>query len=177
MVSFRNSLVIVPIVFGALILNGCVGKPVAPPAPAPVVRPAPVAPAPLVANWEDGVLTPGSWSYTRDARGGLALYGIGGSNAALSIRCDTATRRIFVSRPGGVAGSMTLRATTGARVYAAKPTAGPIPYVAAEISPIDPQLDAMAFSRGRFLVGLSGAVDVVVPSWPEVARVIEDCRG
>lgn len=122
-------------------------------------------------------MTPGSWTYTKDTRGGLALYGTVGSNAVLSIRCDTTTRRIFVSRPGNVAARMTLRATMGARAYDAKPTAGSVPYVAAEIAPTDPQLDALAFSRGRFLVGLSGAPDIVVPSWPEVSRVIEDCRG
>jgi hypothetical protein len=72
---------------------------------------------------------------------------------------------------------MTLRATNGARAYAATPIVGAIPAVAAELSPTDPQLDALAFSRGRFLVGLSGSADVIVPSWPEVARVIEDCRG
>jgi hypothetical protein len=86
-------------------------------------------------------------------------------------------RRIFVSRAGSVAGQMTLRATTGARVYDAKPTTGAVSYVAAELSPTDPQLDALAFSRGRFLVGLTGAPDIVVSSGPEVARVIEDCRG
>ncbi|AYJ87926.1 hypothetical protein D3Y57_11260 [Sphingomonas paeninsulae] len=179
MTSIRTTLVRAPFVLVPLVLAGCVGKPVAPPAraPAPIVRPAPTPPAPPVANWENGLLTPGRWTYTRDSRGGLALYGIAGSNAVLSIRCDTTARRVFISRMGSVAGSMTLRATSGARAYAARPTAGTVPYVAADLTPTDPQLDALAFSRGRFLVGLSGAVDVVVPSWPEVARVIEDCRG
>ena len=37
--------------------------------------------------------------------------------------------------------------------------------------------DAIAFSRGRFLVsGGSGPV-LAVPSWPEAARSIEDCRN
>ncbi len=171
MISFRKALVFVP-----LAITGCVGKPVAPPLPALVYRPLPPPVAP-VANWENGRLTPGIWTYTKDARGGLALYGLPGGTAALSLRCDMTTRRIFVSRRGSVAAQMTLRATSGARVYDSKPTAGTLPYVAAELSPADPQLDAVAFSRGRFLVGLAGAPDVVVPSWPEVARVIEDCRG
>lgn len=123
------------------------------------------------------MLTPGNWSYAKDGRGGLALYGMSGLGAAVTIRCDVMQRRIFVSRAGSVAGQMTLRATTGARVYDAKPTTGAVSYVAAELSPTDPQLDALAFSRGRFLVGLTGAPDIVVSSGPEVARVIEDCRG
>jgi hypothetical protein len=35
----------------------------------------------------------------------------------------------------------------------------------------------MAFSRGRFLVTVEGGASLVVPAWPELARVIEDCRG
>ncbi|MDB5713336.1 MAG: hypothetical protein JWO15_733 [Sphingomonadales bacterium] len=174
MISFRKALALAP-----LMIAGCVGKPVAPPpARPPVYRPAPPVPvAPPVADWESGVMSPGSWTYTKDARGGLALFGVAGTDATLSIRCDVTTRRIYISRPGAMAARMTLRATTGARAYDAKPTAGAVPYVAAELAPTDPQLDALAFSRGRFLVGLQGATDIVVPSWPEVARVIEDCRG
>lgn len=123
------------------------------------------------------MLTPGSWSYTKDPRGGLARYGLVGNSAVLTFRCDVGQRRIFISRLGNVAGSMTLRATTGARGYDAKVVAGAVPYVAAELSPTDPQLDALAFSRGRLLVGLRGAPDIVAPSAPEIARVIEDCRG
>lgn len=174
MTLFRKALAFAP-----LMVAGCVGTPVAPPpVRPPVYRPAPpvVAPPP-VADWESGVLTQGSWTYNRDARGGLALFGTPGNDAVLSIRCDMTTRRIYVSRPGNVAGRMTLRATSGARVYEARPTAGAVPYVAAELATTDPQLDALAFSRGRFLVGLQGSSDIVVPSWPEVARVIEDCRG
>ena len=37
-------------------------------------------------------------------------------------------------------------------------------------------LDAMAFSSGRFAVDLPGRSVLYLPSWPEVSRVIEDCR-
>ena len=40
----------------------------------------------------------------------------------------------------------------------------------------DPLLDAMAFSRGRFMVEARGWMPLYLPAWPEVARVIEDCR-
>ncbi|MDB5700121.1 MAG: hypothetical protein JWL66_320 [Sphingomonadales bacterium] len=175
MIAFRKALALAP-----FMIAGCVGKPVTPPsARPPIYRPAPPVPLapPPVAEWENGLVSPGSWTYTKDARGGLALFGTGGTDAALSIRCDVSTRRIYISRPGTVAARMTLRATTGARAYDAKPTGGAVPYVAAELAPTDPQLDALAFSRGRFLVGIPGTADIVVPSWPEVARVIEDCRG
>jgi hypothetical protein len=41
----------------------------------------------------------------------------------------------------------------------------------------DTLFDQIAFSRGRFLVRASGGGDLVLPSWPEPARLIEECRG
>jgi hypothetical protein len=35
----------------------------------------------------------------------------------------------------------------------------------------------MAFSRGRFVVEIEGLRWAVLPSWSEVGRVVEDCRG
>jgi len=40
----------------------------------------------------------------------------------------------------------------------------------------DPLFDQIAFSRGRVLVRTAGG-DLVLPIWPEPARLIEDCRG
>jgi hypothetical protein len=34
----------------------------------------------------------------------------------------------------------------------------------------------MAFSRGRFAIETAGLPTLYVPSWPEVSRVVEDCR-
>ena len=39
----------------------------------------------------------------------------------------------------------------------------------------DPLLDAIAFSRGRFVLQGGGA-ELVLPAWPELSRAIEDCR-
>ena len=72
---------------------------------------------------------------------------------------------------------MTLRATTGMKSFAVRNNGDTPPYVAAELPVNEPQLDAIAFSRGRFLVSVKGAADLVIPSWPEIARVIEDCRA
>ena len=41
----------------------------------------------------------------------------------------------------------------------------------------DPLFDQIVFSRGRFLVRVTGGSDLVLPSWPEPARLIEECRG
>jgi hypothetical protein len=160
------------------VLGACVS---APPQPEPqqVVRPAPPPPLPAaapVANWTERALTPGTWMWRTDPRGAVALYGPVGTDAALVVRCDRAAQRFYVSRPATAGSQMTLRATTGAKAYVARPTGATPGYVAAELTTRDPQLDALAFSRGRFMIQLDGAADVIVPAWPELARVIEECR-
>ncbi len=151
-------------------------RPAATPAPAPPPVAVPVSP-PTAAAWTERPLTPGTWVYRTDARGAVALYGVPDHEAMLIVRCDRAAQRIFISRPGTTGGQMTLRATTQAQAYPASPTGGSPSYIAAQLNVTDRQLDALAFSRGRFLVGVTGMADVIVPSWPEVARVIEECRG
>ena len=46
----------------------------------------------------------------------------------------------------------------------------------AEFGAFDPLLDAIAFSRGRVAFSVGSAPALVVPSWSELSRVIEDCR-
>ena len=49
--------------------------------------------------------------------------------------------------------------------------------VSIELVSNDPLLDSLAFSRGRLGVTVAGSPSLVVPAWPEVARVVEDCRA
>ena len=44
------------------------------------------------------------------------------------------------------------------------------------IAAADKLLDAIAFSRGRFALEAAGQETLYLPSWPEISRVIEDCR-
>ena len=162
------------VVLGA---SACVAPSAPPPAPAPQTRtpPPPVAttPTPLA----DTGVAPGIWTVRQDTRGSLALFGMVGQDALLTLRCDKAQRRIFLSVRGTTGGAMTLRATTTARtVNAAPTTATPVAYVAAELATTDPILDALAFSRGRFSIELNGT-QLGVPAWPEFTRVVEDCRS
>jgi hypothetical protein len=46
-----------------------------------------------------------------------------------------------------------------------------------EFSNYDPLLDAIATSRARIGVTIGSGPALVIPAWPEVARVIEDCRA
>lgn len=153
-----------------------------PPAPAPVAPlPAPVPPPPLPSDWRDWPLAVGDWSYRPDAAGSNAVFGRIGATPELTVRCDRATRRIAIARPGvldpGRTARMTLRSTEGTAIYAVTNAGGTPPQVAASLAASDPLLDKLAFSRGRVLVQLDGAQDIVVPSWAEFARVVEDCRS
>lgn len=165
----------------ALAAAACVPQSAARPVVAPPPAPAMPAPRPVVQpvsdDWRDWPTTPGTWSYRRDARGGLALFGPAGGDALLSLRCDVAARRLYLSRAGSATGPLTIRTTSLTRGLAVQPTGGTPAYVAVALAPDDRLLDAMAFSRGHFTVQQAGTATLVVPAWAEVGRVIEDCRG
>jgi hypothetical protein len=40
----------------------------------------------------------------------------------------------------------------------------------------DALLDAIAFSRGRFALEAAGLETLYLPSYPEISRVVQDCR-
>jgi hypothetical protein len=68
---------------------------------------------------------------------------------------------------------MTIVTQTQTRAFNATAQSG---VVSVALQSRDPLLDAMAFSRGRFAVEVTGWPTLYVPSWTEVSRVIEDCR-
>ena len=138
------------------------------PAPRPAPTPPPTAPA---RDWADRPLTAGDWAYDSDASGAHAIFG----NGQFVLRCDRAGRRILLVRQGGQgAGTMTVRTSYGARSLAAAAQAGV--GLAAALPASDPLLDQIAFSRGRFSIEVPGSPQLMLPAWPETARVIEDCR-
>jgi len=167
-------------------LGGCApavvpqpARPVALPTPAPAPAPAPAptrAPAPVTADWRDWPVTPGSWVYRQDARGSIALFGQVGQDADLTLRCDSARQRIYLSRRGEGQGTLTIRTSSTLRSVTAQPTGGTPPYIAVELAPRDALLDALGYSRGRFVVEGAGLPALVIPAWGEILRVVEDCR-
>jgi len=172
----------------ALAIAGCSETPrvVPPPAPAPRPVPAPApaptpAPAPgptLGADWRDWPLTPGNWVYKQDGRGSAALYGMAGGEAELILRCDAGRGRVVLSRKGEGVANLTVRTTGTLRQLPVQPLpAGATPWLAADLGPRDSILDAMGYSRGRFLVQGNGLSTLVVPAYAEILRVAEDCRG
>ena len=169
----------------ALLLGSCIAPQPAPrpPMPPPMPVPAQALPAaPVGEDWRDVPLTPGAWSYRHDGpAGSVSQFGQAGQAALFAMRCDARARHVIVSRAVGAASDApaTIGFVTsfGSFVYTASASAGQPPAFSASLAAADPNLDKLAFSRGRFLVTFAGAQRLVIPSWPEAARVIEDCRG
>jgi hypothetical protein len=151
------------------ILAGCVAPSAPPPAPArpvpvPAPAPAPAPPPPAASSdWRDWPVTPGNWSYRRDGHGTGAVYGSGGA-AVFSIQCEAGGSRLILAR-GTASGPMTIRTTSTARSLSG-----------AALPASDPLIDAMGYSRGRFIVESASQPPLVIPAWAEVLRVAEDCR-
>lgn len=166
----------------ALVVAGCVPRVEPPPAPAPAPRPAPApapAPAPVLGDdWRDWPLTPGDWTYRQQANASVSRFGVAGAAATLTLHCDFATRRIDLVRAGVASGDppMTITTTSMTRSVPSRPDAATSAGMATTLAATDPLLDAMGYSRGRFIIRQVGLPTLVVPAWPEIERVTEDCR-
>jgi hypothetical protein len=129
---------------------------------------------PAPSDWRDAPATPGDWSWSMEGGRSVARF----AGGALILSCDPAAGAVTLFRQGASQGAvpLTIMASDVARPLSGRPVAGPPPAIAVAIPARDSILDAMAFSRGRFAVETAGLPTLYVPSWPEVSRVIEDCR-
>lgn len=160
----------------ALLVAACATPPrapaVAPASALPQSAPADSSPAPALPpaplGWEDLDLTPGDWRFA-PVPAPEAKYGEGAA-AAFAMRCDLAQRRVLLVRPDARS-SLTIRTTFGPREL---PTGeGGI----AALPASDPFLDDIVSSRGRFAVEAADRPALILPTWPEPARVVEECRS
>jgi hypothetical protein len=161
----------------AVIASACAPRPAPPaPTPPPVQRPppqptAPPPPAPP-AHWRDGPLSPGDWSFNGQSGIHEATFASPGG-PLFALRC-TPGRQIVLMRPGVPSGTLTIVTSFGERVLAGSGTQD---QSVATLAASDPLFDQIVFSRGRFLVRAAQGETLVLPAWPEPARVIEECRG
>jgi hypothetical protein len=162
------------------LLAGCVPS-VTPPPRAPQPRPVPPplpAPAPTPTpsgDWRDWPLTPGDWRYQPTATGSTASFGTPGTPQFV-IECNRASRSIGLYREQPVAGAMSIITTSATRLLQTRLAGNPPTAAGATLAASDPLLDAMGYSRGRFVVEQPGLSTLVIPAWPEIERVTEDCR-
>jgi hypothetical protein len=166
-------------------LAACVPPPASGPAPAPTRPPAPAQqpvtppPQPTYSNWMDAPQTPGDWFYIPQQGASIAAFGPAERQPLFALRCDVASRTISVGRTSAspMAQPMTIRTETATRAFSANPTQGSVERLVATSLPAgETFLDAIAFSKGRFAVEVAGEPTLYLPSWPEITRVIEDCR-
>ncbi len=162
------------------LIGSCAAPPkvVPQPAPVPLPRPAPVPPAPSPTDWRDAPQTPGDWRWSMAGGRSTASYGLPGAAPLVTLTCDRDNARVLIARRGTAnsAVPMALRSTARLRPLTSDPRLGSPGMVVAELGVRDPALDAIAFSRGRFTVEAAGLPTLYLPSWPELSRVIEDCR-
>ena len=163
------------------VLSSCAAPQVAapPPAPRPVaVYTPPPAPRPAPADWRDAPQTAGDWRWSLDGGRSTASFAAAGFTPTVKLICDRSAARVVLMRTGNAAGAvpMALRTTSTLRPLSSDPALSPPGWLAVSIAPRDPLLDAMAFSRGRFAVEAAGLQTLYLPAWPEISRVIEDCR-
>lgn len=170
-----------------LLLAACVPPPAPTPppvaAPAPTPSPAPLPPpvaqvvtSELPANWADQPRTEGDWSYQQPEGATLAYFRNPSGERLLSVACSIATRRVSIMRyVAGLPRSVTidLRTETASRTSTRDSDELGAGWA---FMADDPLLDAMAFSKGHFAVGVTGVEPIYPPSYPEITRVIEDCR-
>ncbi|MFM5932297.1 MAG: hypothetical protein ACKOPQ_15475 [Novosphingobium sp.] len=140
-----------------------VTRPVKPDRPPVSVRPAP-------SDWRDQPRTAGDWRWRMEGGRSLASYG-----AVFTIACSTAQRALTleIATPAS-ANQIVMITTTSQRRALSVQSAGQ--HAMVSLSAGDPLIDAMAFSRGRFMVETGAMPPLYLPSWPEIIRVTEDCR-
>jgi hypothetical protein len=110
----------------------------------------------------------------------VASFGMSPLKPDFEIMCSAGKKQVTLRRAGiaTTQDQFVVTTTTTSRPLPVAPgsDSGWLGWVSTSVSPRDPLLDAIAFSRGRFRVEVAGQPPLYLPSWPEISRVIEDCR-
>ncbi|HWI87844.1 MAG TPA: hypothetical protein VNS11_01175 [Sphingomicrobium sp.] len=118
----------------------------------------------------------GNWAYVTLAGGSEATFANAAGQPQLTISCARAVRQVTLSKPATIAApfiAVWTTAQTRNLPSSYNPATGRL---SATLAAFDPFLDAIAFSRGRVAFTVSGQPALIIPTWAEPARVIEDCR-
>jgi hypothetical protein len=147
------------------------------PASLPAQTPTPSVTPPAAADFTYAIPLTGRWTFAQAADGSVATFLSASAMPQLTIRCARATRRVSIAKAGSVAvpflNVWTSTMTRGVPASFDPATAR----IAIQLAAYDPLLDALAFSRGRIAIYAANQPALVTPAWPEIARVVEDCRA
>lgn len=167
------------IVLGAIAaLGGCVAPKAPPPAPLPAPAPPPPPLPAAPADWRDAPQTPGTWSWSNNGGRSTATFAVPNAPPLASLTCDKGAGMVLLARQSATSGATPVQVTTstGSSALISDAARSPAGWIVVALRVRDPLLDAMAFSRGRFALESAGQAPLYLPSWPELSRVIEDCR-
>jgi hypothetical protein len=149
-----------------------------PRAPTPAPPAAALLPVTAANGWADLALSNGGWRYESDGAISRAIFGENPFRPAMVLACNRGQGWVGIAVRGTQPGPRRMDILTETAQRAVTAANQPeVEGVAATLAPGDPLLDAMALSKGRFAVAVEGAGMLIVPSWAEVSRVIEDCRS
>lgn len=159
------------------VLAACSGSVIPPttPPPPPTTQPTPrpqVQPIRPSADWRQAPQTLGTWRMSRDNQGPIASFG----NGLVDMRCSLNSRTITFTRNTPSANqhdSITIATSATNRTLAAHASNSGLGFT---LPASDPLWDAMTFSRGRFSVETPGLDRLIIPSWSEVGKLVQDCR-
>ena len=118
----------------------------------------------------------GRWTYAAVPSGSEVTFSNAAAQPQLTIRCARPTRQVTISKPASAAVPFLFVWTSGLTRNVPASFNPATARISATLSAFDALLDAVAFSRGRIAVSVSGQPTLVLPAWSEAARVIEDCR-
>lgn len=126
-----------------------------------------------------GTATPiaGDWTYAATMDGSEAKFLDASANPQIILHCTRGTRQITIAKPATAAApSINVWTSSQTRSVPASfdPTAARLAF---SLTNYDPLLDAISTSRGRIAFSVGTQPALVVPAWPEIARVVEDCRA
>ena len=142
-----------------------------------LIAPAALLAQPVSPDLSTAVPIAGTWTYAAVSGGSDATFANASAMPQLSIRCTGATRRVAIAKPANAAAPFLNIWTDSLKRSVAASFNPQTARLTAELAAYDPLLDAIAFSRGRIGVTVNGVPTLVVPAFPEIARVIEDCRS
>lgn len=163
------------------VLGACAPRAVppaaAPPPPAqtppPLPRPVPVP----AADWRDAPLTPGAWRWSQAGQRSTASFALSGQPPLVQIVCaEKGTIQLFHAATAATPVPLGVTASAGTFALMSDAQAASAGTISVTMPARSPVLDAMAVSRGRFVIEVAGTAPSYLPTRPEVARVIEDCR-
>ena len=164
------SLPLLSAIASAAMFTACASEAQSPPSAPPTQAPS--------ETYLDQPQTPGTWTYVKAARETLAVFGAGLDQPVFAIRCANGAIQLgrVATAPPEATRAMKVMAETTSRTLTAKARSGNFPSFVAELESNDPLLDAIAITKGRFVIEVEGENPLYLPAWVEVSRVIEDCR-